>query len=259
MIAINPHNREGRLSSSMTAGIVSHGFRYFTRMGCSVVVVVVVTLILSMSLHLPTTNAWILRPMVSSHPPPPKCSSYHQPPQQRLSTLLQQRVTNMDASPSDVEVVVRSITSSTSSNNAEPPEEVYDYEIPDDAVIHIKPAAMRRLRELRDQRQREVSSKGHTSHDDDDEYLILRMGVRSGGCSGMSYVMDFCTNESIRVDDDQMDVYETDRIKCVVDSKSMLYLYGLQLDYSTQLIGGGFKFYNPNAEESCGCGSSFGV
>ena len=117
------------------------------------------------------------------------------------------------------------------------------------------PISMRRLRELRDQRQRELSS----SSKDDDEYLILRMGVRSGGCSGMSYVMDFCTNDSISMEDDQIDIYNHDKIKCVVDSKSMLYLYGLQLDYSTQLIGGGFKFYNPNAEESCGCGSSFGV
>jgi iron-sulfur cluster assembly accessory protein len=126
----------------------------------------------------------------------------------------------------------------------------YDYEVPEDAVIHIKPAAMRRLRELRDQRRKEGF---------DQEYLTLRMGVRSGGCSGMSYVMDFCTADSVNVEDDQIDTYEKDGIQCVVDSKSMLYLYGLQLDYSTELIGGGFKFYNPNAEESCGCGSSFGV
>jgi iron-sulfur cluster assembly accessory protein len=53
--------------------------------------------------------------------------------------------------------------------------------------------------------------------------------------------------------------YPDESLKCVVDAKSMLYLYGLELDYSTELIGGGFKFFNPNAEESCGCGSSFGV
>jgi iron-sulfur cluster assembly protein len=53
--------------------------------------------------------------------------------------------------------------------------------------------------------------------------------------------------------------YPGESLKCVVDAKSMLYLYGLELDYSTELIGGGFKFFNPNAEESCGCGSSFGV
>lgn len=47
--------------------------------------------------------------------------------------------------------------------------------------------------------------------------------------------------------------------RCVVDPKSLLFLFGLQLDYSDELIGGGFKFVNPNAETSCGCGKSFGV
>jgi iron-sulfur cluster assembly accessory protein len=74
----------------------------------------------------------------------------------------------------------------------------------------------------------------------------------------MSYVMDFSTAEAIS-EDDAIDTYENERIQCVVDAKSMLYLYGLELDYSDELIGGGFKFYNPNAEESCGCGSSFAV
>jgi len=120
----------------------------------------------------------------------------------------------------------------------------YDYDVPEDAVVIIKPAAMKRLRELRDQRQSET--------------LILRMGVRSGGCSGMSYVMDFSTNDEIQ-EDDAIDEYPSENIQCVVDAKSMLYLYGLELDYSDKLIGGGFRFYNPNAEESCGCGSSFGV
>ena len=123
-------------------------------------------------------------------------------------------------------------------------EPVIDYEKPEDAVIHIKPAAMRRLRELREK--------------DPNRSLILRMGVRNGGCSGLSYIMDFSTQDEIQ-DDDAIDDYASENIKCVVDAKSMLYLYGLELDYSDQLIGGGFKFFNPNAEESCGCGSSFGV
>lgn len=88
--------------------------------------------------------------------------------------------------------------------------------------------------------------------------LILRMGVRNGGCSGLSYVMDFSTEDD-KKDDDEVDTYEREGIQCVVDAKSLLYLYGLELDYSDDLIGGGFKFFNPNAEESCGCGSSFGV
>jgi len=127
------------------------------------------------------------------------------------------------------------------------PQLPYDYDIPDEAVIHIKPNAMKRLRELR--AQQKLS---------DSEPLILRMGVRSGGCSGMSYVMDFTTAQEI-TNDDTVDEYDNNKVQCVVDAKSMLYLYGLELDYSDQLIGGGFKFFNPNAEESCGCGSSFGV
>ena len=75
----------------------------------------------------------------------------------------------------------------------------------------------------------------------------LRMGVRSGGCSGMSYVMDFIVDGQI-TEDDHIELYGD--VKCVVDPKSLLYLYGLQLDYSDELIGGGFKFSNPNAETS---------
>jgi iron-sulfur cluster assembly accessory protein len=135
--------------------------------------------------------------------------------------------------------------------------EVYDYTVPEDAVVHIKPAAMRRLRELRTQQQQQLSNDSDSAS----PYMVLRMGVRSGGCSGMSYVMDFVDATSVAAadGDDQVDTYESDKIQCVVDAKSMLYLYGLELDYSTELIGGGFRFFNPNAEESCGCGSSFGV
>ncbi|GKY92287.1 hypothetical protein MPSEU_000199800 [Mayamaea pseudoterrestris] len=132
-------------------------------------------------------------------------------------------------------------TETMSSTQADP---AFDYQVPDDAVVVIQPNAMKRLRELRDKQEANP--------------LILRMGVRSGGCSGMSYVMDFESQESIQ-EDDVVDEYSGERIQCVVDAKSMLYLYGLQLDYSDELIGGGFKFYNPNAEESCGCGSSFAV
>jgi iron-sulfur cluster assembly protein len=73
----------------------------------------------------------------------------------------------------------------------------------------------------------------------------LRMGVRSGGCSGMSYLMDFIKEEEI-TEEDHIETYGD--VRCVVDPKSLLYLYGLQLDYSDDLIGGGFKFSNPNAE-----------
>jgi iron-sulfur cluster assembly protein len=84
--------------------------------------------------------------------------------------------------------------------------------------------------------------------------LCLRVGVRNGGCSGMSYLMDFESPENIRPDDQ---VYDYDGFQVVCDPKSLLYLYGLVLDYSTALIGGGFQFTNPNASQTCGCGNSF--
>ncbi|NEQ51984.1 MAG: iron-sulfur cluster assembly accessory protein [Leptolyngbya sp. SIO3F4] len=84
--------------------------------------------------------------------------------------------------------------------------------------------------------------------------LCLRVGVRQGGCSGMSYMMDFETTENINEHDE---VFDYDGFKVICDKKSMLYLYGLMLDYSDALIGGGFQFTNPNADQTCGCGKSF--
>ncbi|KAH8049573.1 hypothetical protein JL722_11870 [Aureococcus anophagefferens] len=78
-----------------------------------------------------------------------------------------------------------------------------------------------------------------------------------GLCSGLSYSMDLCKTEDI-VPEDHVELWEDD-LKVVIDAKSMLYLFGLELGYSNELIGGGFKFNNPNAEESCGCGTSFGI
>jgi len=92
--------------------------------------------------------------------------------------------------------------------------------------------------------------------------VILRMGVRAGGCSGMSYVMDFIKDVDVTEDDhEEMIMGNTGDplAKMVIDPKSLMYLFGMQLDYSDELIGGGFKFNNPNAETSCGCGKSFGV
>jgi iron-sulfur cluster assembly protein len=86
--------------------------------------------------------------------------------------------------------------------------------------------------------------------------LYLRVGVRQGGCSGMSYMMDFEDPSKVRENDQ---VFDYEGFKIVCDPKSMLYLYGLVLDYSDAMIGGGFQFTNPNASQSCGCGKSFGV
>jgi iron-sulfur cluster assembly protein len=86
--------------------------------------------------------------------------------------------------------------------------------------------------------------------------LCLRVGVRQGGCSGMSYMMDFEEPNQVRDNDE---VFDYEGFKIVCDPKSLLYLYGLVLDYSNAMIGGGFQFTNPNAAQTCGCGKSFGV
>ena len=89
----------------------------------------------------------------------------------------------------------------------------------------------------------------------------LRVGVRSGGCSGMSYTMDFIRGDEINSDDKVYDYSfnSGQSFQVVCDPKSLLYIYGMQLDFSKDLIGGGFNFVNPNASQTCGCGSSFAV
>ena len=89
----------------------------------------------------------------------------------------------------------------------------------------------------------------------------LRVGVRSGGCSGMSYTMDFIGGDEINADDKVYDysLSSEQTFKVICDPKSLLYIYGMQLDFSKDLIGGGFNFVNPNASQTCGCGSSFAV
>lgn len=80
----------------------------------------------------------------------------------------------------------------------------------------------------------------------------LRIGVVGGGCSGLSYTLAF--DEKPNNNDT---VYEFDGIKVFIDPKSYLFLNGIQLDFSTELLTGGFKFVNPNAQRSCSCGTSF--
>ena len=89
----------------------------------------------------------------------------------------------------------------------------------------------------------------------------LRVGVRSGGCRGMSYTMDFIGTDEINPDDKVYDysLKSDQSFQVVCDPKSLLYIYGMQLDFSKELIGGGFNFVNPNASQTCGCGSSFAV
>jgi len=83
---------------------------------------------------------------------------------------------------------------------------------------------------------------------------FVRVGVKGGGCSGLSYEMKFDTEEK---DGDQ--VFIDKGVKLVVGMKSLLYLYGTELDYSGGLNGKGLFFNNPNASRTCGCGESFAV
>jgi len=83
---------------------------------------------------------------------------------------------------------------------------------------------------------------------------FVRVGVKSGGCSGLEYKLDF---DTIEKDGDQ--VFEDKGVKVVVDMKSLLYLYGTELDYSGGLNGKGLTFNNPNASRTCSCGESFSV
>jgi iron-sulfur cluster assembly protein len=82
----------------------------------------------------------------------------------------------------------------------------------------------------------------------------LRVGVKGGGCSGMSYTLGF-DSESREHDM----VLDAEGVQVFIDAKSMFYLMGVTLDYSDGLMGRGFTFNNPNATKTCGCGSSFGV
>ena len=82
----------------------------------------------------------------------------------------------------------------------------------------------------------------------------LRVGVRGGGCSGFTYFLEFAEETTDR--DREL---ESHGIKLIVDSKSYLYLMGTEVDFRDDLSGSGFKFNNPSARRTCGCGESFSV
>ncbi len=82
----------------------------------------------------------------------------------------------------------------------------------------------------------------------------LRLGVKTSGCSGMAYVLEFVDELD---DDDQ--VFDDKGVKVIVDPKSMVYLDGTELDFVKEGLNEGFKFNNPNVKDACGCGESFTV
>ncbi|MGE0763621.1 MAG: iron-sulfur cluster insertion protein ErpA [Bdellovibrionales bacterium] len=108
-------------------------------------------------------------------------------------------------------------------------------------MIYVSETAARRIGQLK-------------SEEKAAEAAMLRVFVKRGGCSGFSYKMNFDTE--IKEADK---VFENHGTKVVVDSQSLLYLLGMTLDYEGGLNGKGFVFANPNANKTCGCGSSFGV
>lgn len=110
---------------------------------------------------------------------------------------------------------------------------------PEGAVLSLTPKAVEMVRQVR---AREGLPASHA----------LRVAVVGGGCSGFSYQLDF--DGEGRPDDE---VLEYDGVQVRVDANSAQYLRGMQIDYVQSLSGGGFKFVNPNATHTCGCGSSF--
>lgn len=105
-------------------------------------------------------------------------------------------------------------------------------------MIQISPVATQEILRLRSQQ----------SHND----AFFRLGVELGGCSQWVYKMAF--EQQLQSDDT---VYPCNELQVVIDSHSLAYVQGLRIDYSEDLMGGGFRFHNPQATHSCGCGHSF--
>ena len=108
----------------------------------------------------------------------------------------------------------------------------------EETTLKVSPAAVKEAKRL-------IAVQGTAG-------AVVRIGVQGGGCSGLSYNLTFDTKVS-----EYDEVIEADGVKFVVDAKSALFLKGTTLDYVTALMGGGFKFINPNAKSTCGCGESF--
>lgn len=110
--------------------------------------------------------------------------------------------------------------------------------------ITITDRAAERIKQIREEQQISDDAK-------------LRVGVVSGGCSGLTYDLEF--DSDIANGDDEDQEFEDKGVKLVVDMRSFLYLSGTQLDYTEGLNGEGFHFHNPNANRTCSCGESFSI
>ncbi|MFN6515730.1 MAG: HesB/IscA family protein [Nostoc sp. CreGUA01] len=106
-------------------------------------------------------------------------------------------------------------------------------------MIHLSPAAASEIVRIKSKQQPNV---------------LFRLAVKPGGCSGLFYDMSF--DQAIKLGDQ---VFQLDEIQVIIDSKSLNQLNGLTLDYSEDLMGGGFRFHNPQAIATCTCGNSFSI
>ena len=98
-----------------------------------------------------------------------------------------------------------------------------------------------------------IEVKRLMSEPDFDKGKILRVGVKGGGCSGMTYVLDFDTAK------ENDEVFETEEISFIIDKSHSIYLVGMEINWEGGLNSRGFTFKNPNASSTCGCGTSFAV
>ena len=106
-------------------------------------------------------------------------------------------------------------------------------------AITVTDSAAQRIRNFLDKRGKGVG---------------LRLGVKTTGCSGLAYVLEFADDTN---PDDQ--VFDSNGVKIIVDPKSLVYIDGTELDYGKEGLNEGFKFENPNVKDECGCGESFTV
>ncbi len=100
-----------------------------------------------------------------------------------------------------------------------------------------------------------AASRVKTFLDNRGKGIGLRLGVKTTGCSGMAYVLEFVDE----LNENEDEVFELSGVKIIIDKKSLVYLDGTELDYVKEGLNEGFEFNNPNAKSECGCGESFNV